>query len=168
VLFEGTAAENIAYGHPHATREQIVAAAKLAEIHDVLENLPNGYDTPLGQAGAKLSGGQKQRLVIARAVLVNPVVLILDEATSSLDTESERLIQRALRKVMRNRTCFVIAHRLSTIQHADLIVVMDEGRILETGTHGELLARPDSHYGQMYRRQFAKIDRRQDQAAAVA
>jgi len=168
VLFEGTAAENIAYGRSNATREQIVAAAKLAEIHDVLENLPNGYDTPLGQAGAKLSGGQKQRLVIARAVLVDPVVLILDEATSSLDTESERLIQRALRKVMRNRTCFVIAHRLSTIQHADLIVVMDEGHILETGTHAELLARPDSHYGNMYRRQFARIGRDKEQAAAVA
>ena len=158
VLFEGTAAENIAYGRHGATRDEIIAAAKLAEIHDVLAHLPQGYDTPLGQAGAKLSVGQKQRLVIARAVLANPAVLIMDEATSSLDTESERLIQRALRKVMRGRTCFVVAHRLSTIQHADLIVVMDDGRILEVGRHGELLAKPDGCYREMYYRQFAKID----------
>lgn len=157
VLFQGTAADNIAYGQPDASREQIIRAAKLAEIHDVLENLPAGYDTPLGQAGAKLSVGQKQRLVIARAVLTDPVVLLMDEATSSLDTESERLIHKALRNVMANRTCLVIAHRLSTIERADIIVVMEDGKIIETGNHRELLARPDGYYRRLYETQFAPI-----------
>jgi subfamily B ATP-binding cassette protein MsbA len=146
VLFEGTLAENIAYGRPDVSRKRIEEAARSAEIYDMAMELPGGFDTLIGTAGVKLSLGEKQRVSIARAVIRDPMILVMDEATSSLDSESEALIQKALRNVLKGRTSFVIAHRLSTIVSADLIVVMDEGRIAETGTHRELLARGDSLY----------------------
>ena len=157
VLFEGTVRENIAYGRPEASLDQIISAAKSAEIHRTIMDLPDGYDTKLGTEAVKLSVGQKQRLIIARAILADPAILILDEATSSLDTEAERLLQKALTRIMANRTCFVVAHRLSTIVGADLIVVLSEGRIIEMGRHQELLAKEDSYYRQLYFTQFAKV-----------
>jgi ABC-type multidrug transport system fused ATPase/permease subunit len=140
-VFSGTIRENIAYGRPEATSEEIVAAAKAAHAHEFVMRTPHGYESRLGERGVNLSGGQRQRLSIARALLKDPRILILDEATSSLDTESERKVQRALEHLMRGRTCFVIAHRLSTIRDADRIVVLDGGRIAECGTHAELLSR---------------------------
>jgi subfamily B ATP-binding cassette protein MsbA len=140
ILFNDTAYNNILLGKPHATAAEVEHAARIAHAHEFISSLPNGYHTNIGEGGNKLSGGQRQRLSIARAVLNDPPILILDEATSALDTESERLVQEALNKLMENRTSIVIAHRLSTIQHADLIVVMDQGRIIETGKHQELLA----------------------------
>jgi len=157
VLFEGRVRENIAYGDPEAPLDKIIAAAKAAEIHKTIMELPDGYDTFLGEEGAKLSVGQKQRMIIARAILADPAILVLDEATSSLDTESERLLQKALARIMANRTCFVVAHRLSTIVGADLIVVLSEGRILEAGCHEELLANKEGHYRHLYFTQFAKV-----------
>jgi len=157
ILFEGTVRENIAYGIPDAPLEQIIAAAKAAEIHKTIMGLPQGYDTVMGEEGMKLSVGQKQRLIIARAILADPAILILDEATSSLDTESERLLQKALARIMANRTCFVVAHRLSTIVGSDLIVVLSKGEILEAGRHEELLENKDGHYRQLYFTQFAKV-----------
>lgn len=139
ILFNDTIANNIAFSRPDASREEIIHAAKIANADDFILHTENGYDTNIGDGGNKLSGGQKQRLCIARAVLANPPVLLLDEATSALDTESERLVQDALSRLMENRTSVVIAHRLSTIQNADLIVVIDKGRIVETGTHQELI-----------------------------
>lgn len=139
LLFNETVAYNIALGRPEASREEVIAAAKIANAHEFIVKLENGYDTNIGDSGNKLSGGQKQRISIARAVLKNPPILILDEATSALDTESEKLVQEALFKLMENRTSLVIAHRLSTIQHADEILVMHEGEIAERGTHQELL-----------------------------
>ena len=141
LLFNESVAYNIALGRPEASREEVMAAAKIANAHDFIETLPKGYDTNIGDAGGKLSGGQKQRLSIARAVLKNPPILILDEATSALDTESEKLVQDALFRLMENRTSLVIAHRLSTIQHADEILVINEGEIAEQGSHQELLAK---------------------------
>jgi subfamily B ATP-binding cassette protein MsbA len=141
LLFNESVAYNIALGRPEATREEVIAASRIANAHDFIETLPNGYDTNIGDAGGKLSGGQKQRLSIARAVLKNPPILILDEATSALDTESEKLVQDALFRLMENRTSLVIAHRLSTIQHADEILVVNEGRIAEQGSHLELMAK---------------------------
>ncbi len=138
-LFDGTVAENIAYARRHATDADIRAAAQAANAHGFITELENGYDTLIGERGVRLSGGQKQRLAIARAVLADPKILILDEATSNLDSESERLIQRSLADLMRGRTSFVIAHRLSTIRHADRIIVLERGRIIETGTHDELV-----------------------------
>jgi ATP-binding cassette subfamily B protein/subfamily B ATP-binding cassette protein MsbA len=138
-LFDGTVAQNIAFGRPTASDADIDAAAKVAHAAEFIAELPNGYDTIIGERGVKLSGGQRQRLAIARAVLADPKILILDEATSNLDSESEQLIQQGLSQLMTGRTCFVIAHRLSTIRHADQIVVVKEGRILETGTHDELI-----------------------------
>ncbi len=140
VLFNDTIYNNIAFGDPKATREQVENAAKIANAHEFIEKSENGYETTIGDRGNKLSGGQKQRLSIARAILKNPEILILDEATSALDTESERLVQDALNNLMNNRTSLVIAHRLSTIQHADIIVVLSDGQIIEKGTHQELLA----------------------------
>jgi ATP-binding cassette, subfamily B, bacterial len=140
-LFDGTVADNIAYGRRGATHEQIAEAARLANAHGFIDTLPKAYGTWIGERGVKLSGGQRQRLAIARALLAKPRILILDEATSNLDTESERLIQSSLRNLMANRTSFVIAHRLSTITHADQILVIDHGRIIEHGRHEELIAR---------------------------
>ncbi len=139
-LFDGTVGENIAYGRPHASREEIIEAAKQANAHEFISNLPDGYDTMTGERGARLSGGQRQRLSIARAILADPQILILDEATSALDSRSERLIQEAIEKLEENRTTFVIAHRLSTIAKADIIVVLEKGHIVEQGTHEELMA----------------------------
>jgi subfamily B ATP-binding cassette protein MsbA len=139
VLFTGTVAENLRYGKPDATHEALISAAKQANAWSFIEALPDGLDTYLGARGHRLSGGQRQRLSIARAILKDPAVLILDEATSSLDSESERLVQDALDKLMKNRTTIVIAHRLSTIIRADQIVVMQRGNIIETGTHTALL-----------------------------
>ena len=139
ILFNDTVKNNIGLGKENASDEEIMDAAKIANAHDFIMELPNGYDTNIGDSGNKLSGGQKQRLSIARAVLKNPPIMILDEATSALDTESERLVQDALEKMMRNRTSIVIAHRLSTIQNADSIIVMNKGKIVEQGTHEELM-----------------------------
>ena len=140
LLFNDTIEENIRYGTPDATHEQVVAAAKLANAHDVIMSQPEGYGRIVGEKGFALSGGERQRIAIARAILKNPPILILDEATSALDTVTERLVQAALDNLMQNRTTFAIAHRLSTIRHADLILVMQEGRIVERGTHDELYA----------------------------
>ncbi|WP_160712501.1 ABC transporter ATP-binding protein [Chitinophaga solisilvae] len=140
VLFNDTVFNNIAFGHPQADRDAVIRAAKIANAHEFIEQLENGYDTPIGDRGLKLSGGQRQRLTIARAIFKNPPILILDEATSALDTESEKLVQAALDKLMQHRTTIVIAHRLSTIQHANEIIVMDQGEIKERGTHDHLLA----------------------------
>lgn len=139
-LFNGTVAENIAYGLDGATKEDIVAAAKVANAHEFIMNFEDGYDTVIGERGMRLSGGQKQRLSIARAVLRNTPVLILDEATASVDTATEKLIQQAIDKVIKNRTTIIIAHRLSTVKNADKIVVLDGGAISEIGTHNELIA----------------------------
>ncbi len=141
-LFAGTIRENIAYGRLEASEADIVEAARRARLDDVIAGLPAGLDTVIGERGVKLSGGQKQRLAIARMFLKNPPILILDEATSALDTETERAIQQALAELSRGRTTLVIAHRLATIANADRIVVIEGGRIVEQGRHGELLARP--------------------------
>jgi ATP-binding cassette subfamily B protein/subfamily B ATP-binding cassette protein MsbA len=139
-LFHGTARENILFGRPDASDREIVEAAKVANAHEFIVRLPDGYDTLIGERGVKLSGGQKQRLAIARAVLRDAPILILDEATSSVDTETEMLIQQALDRLMKGRTTVIIAHRLSTIRNADLIVVLEGSRIREAGTHSELMA----------------------------
>ena len=139
ILFNDTIKNNLLIGKPDATDEELITAAKIANAYEFINDLPEGFDTNIGDAGSKLSGGQKQRLSIARAVLKNPPIMVLDEATSALDTESERLVQSALENMMKHRTSIVIAHRLSTIQNADLIVVMQKGRIVEQGTHTELI-----------------------------
>lgn len=154
ILFNDTVAANIAYGRPGADREDVVRAAQAAYAHDFIMELPQGYETIIGEKGTRLSGGQRQRLSIARAVLTNPPVLILDEATSSLDTASEVMLQKALENLMSNRTTFVIAHRLSTIKKADRIIVLDKGRITETGTHQELLGQ-GGMYQKLYELQFS-------------
>jgi ATP-binding cassette, subfamily B, bacterial MsbA len=154
VLFNDTVRHNIAYGKPEATDREIEEAALIAFAHDFIREMPNKYDTIVGERGIFLSGGQRQRLAIARAILVNAPVLILDEATSALDAESERLVQRAIANLVRNRTTIVIAHRLSTVRRADVIVVMEAGRIIEMGTHTELLAK-NGQYRKLYELQFA-------------
>jgi ATP-binding cassette subfamily B protein/subfamily B ATP-binding cassette protein MsbA len=151
-LFDGSIRDNIAYGRPHATDEEVVEAARHANAHEFIAELPEGYESLIGERGVKLSGGQAQRLSIARALLADPQVLILDEATSNLDSESEQLIQQSLDELMHTRTTFVIAHRLSTIASADLIVVMEDGRIVERGSHDELM-RSDGPYREMVARQ---------------
>jgi ATP-binding cassette subfamily B protein/subfamily B ATP-binding cassette protein MsbA len=138
-LFDGTIAENIAYGNRSANSGQIEQAARAAAAHDFILNAPNGYETRIGERGFKLSGGQRQRIAIARAILADPKILILDEATSNLDSESEQAIQQSLKMLLSSRTSFVIAHRLSTIQNADMILVLDQGRIVQQGTHDELV-----------------------------
>lgn len=153
-LFSGTIRENIAYGRLDATAEEIETAAREAYAHDFITKLPGGYDAPVGEGGAMLSRGQRQRISLARAILRNPRILILDEATSDVDTETEVFIQRALDRVMRGRTVFVIAHRLSTVRNADQILVLDHGRIIERGTHEELLS-AGGHYRQLYEIQFS-------------
>jgi len=153
-LFDDTVAANIAYGRGGASQEEVESAARHAAAHDFISQLPDGYDTLVGEQGVKLSGGQRQRLAIARAMLKNAPILLLDEATSSLDTESERKVQAALHELMRGRTTIVIAHRLSTVIDADVIFVVDAGRIVESGTHGELLARGGA-YKNLYELQFS-------------
>jgi subfamily B ATP-binding cassette protein MsbA len=152
-LFSGTIRENIAYARPSATEADVRAAALAAHAHEFVERLPQGYDTPVGERGVKLSGGQRQRVAIARAILKDPAVLVLDEATSNLDTESERLIEDALEKLLVGRTTLIIAHRLSTVRRADRLVVVDRGRIVEEGSHAELLGR-GGLYARLYQRQF--------------
>jgi ATP-binding cassette subfamily B protein len=139
-LFDATISDNIAYGVAHADVDDVVKAAKIAQLHDQIMRFPDGYDTHVGERGVTLSGGQKQRLAIARTVLLDPPILVLDDATSSVDVETERLIHRAMIAVMQGRTTFVIAHRLSTVREADLILVLRDGEIVERGTHRELLA----------------------------
>jgi subfamily B ATP-binding cassette protein MsbA len=146
ILFNATVKENIAFGMNDATMENIIEAAKIANAHDFISSLENGYDTNIGERGNKLSGGQKQRISIARAVLKNPSILLLDEATSALDTESERIVQEALENLMKNRTSIVIAHRMSTVKNADLIVVLSNGEIIEKGKHEELLEKKGTYY----------------------
>jgi ABC-type multidrug transport system fused ATPase/permease subunit len=148
-LFNTTIRQNIAYGRPDASLEQIEAAARAANIHDFIVAQPHGYDTIVGERGSNLSGGQMQRLTIARAIVRDPAILFLDEATSALDSENEELVQRALDNLRRGRTSFVIAHRLSTIVGADIIVVLDQGRIVESGSHAQLLQR-DGAYRRMH------------------
>ncbi len=152
-LFGGNVLENIRYGKPDATDEEIIEAAKQANAHDFIMELPDGYNTDIGQNGIKLSGGQKQRLSIARAFLMDPPILIFDEATSSLDNHSEKVVQKSLEDLAQNRTTLVIAHRLSTIRRAERILVLTENGITEEGTHDELLAR-NGVYASLYRLQF--------------
>jgi len=168
VLFHDSVRNNIAYGAPgRYTQEQIEAAARAANAHEFIVELPNGYDTMLGERGTRLSGGQRQRLAIARALLSDPPILILDEATSALDTESERLVQEAVDRLLQGRTVFVIAHRLSTVTHADQILVLDRGEIVERGTHAELLAKRGA-YSRLYTLQFGGNGEAGDQAASAS
>jgi len=152
-LFSGTVAENIGYGRPGATQAEVVAAAQAAHADEFIERLPRGYATLVGQRGVKLSGGQRQRVAIARALLKDPAVLILDEATSSLDAESERLIEEALERLLKGRSTLIIAHRLSTVRRANRLVVLDRGRVVEEGSHVDLLAK-HGLYARLYQRQF--------------
>jgi ABC-type methionine transport system ATPase subunit len=156
-LFNDTVRANIAYGDPNATMDDIVAAARAANAHEFIIEMPGGYETTIGDLGVRLSGGQRQRLAIARALLKNAPILILDEATSALDTESEGLVQEALERLMANRTTLVVAHRLSTVRRADRIVVVVRGVIVESGTHEELLAR-GAEYRKLYELQFRDLD----------
>jgi len=156
-LFSGTIADNIAYAKPEASYEQIVDAARAAYAHDFIMQLPQGYESLVGERGVKLSGGQRQRIAIARALLRDPRILIFDEATSHLDCESEQLVQQALERVAQGRTVFIIAHRLSTISHADKIVVIEDGGIVQVGRHEELLA-CDGIYRRLYGRQSSPFD----------
>jgi len=151
-LFNNTIAENLHYGKPDATEDELIAAARAANAHDFIMQLPDGYGTEIGERGVRLSGGQKQRLALARAVLADPRILILDEATSSVDAEAEYLIQQALERVLKGRSALVIAHRLSTIRNADKIIALDRGRIVEVGSHEELIQR-EGLYSQLYQRQ---------------
>ncbi len=155
IVFDTSIAANVAYGRTHATDEQIIKALRTVELGDLLDRHPRGIHAMLGERGLRLSVGERQRLCIARAILADPSILILDEATSSLDVQSEALIQLALKRVMKGRTCFVVAHRLSTIVNADLIVVLDQGRIIEMGNHNQLMRRLDGHYRHLFVTQMA-------------
>jgi ABC-type multidrug transport system fused ATPase/permease subunit len=158
MLFGGTIRENISYGSPDAADEQIIEAARKAHAHEFITGFPEGYQTIVGERGIKLSGGQRQRIAIARAILKDPVILILDEATSSLDSASESLVQDALDNLMKNRTSFVIAHRLSTVRNADKIYVLDKGHVVEKGTHLELTEIPEGLYKSLSKLQFASLE----------
>ncbi len=158
MLFGGTIRENIAYGDPEASDEKIIEAARKAYAHDFITGFPEGYQTLVGERGIKLSGGQRQRIAIARAILKDPVILILDEATSSLDSASESLVQDALENLMKNRTSFVIAHRLSTVRNADKIYVLDKGHVVESGTHQVLIDIPEGLYKSLSKLQFASVE----------
>ena len=156
-LFHGTVRENLVYGRPHASEEEVVAAARLAEAHEFVTALPEGYDTLVGERGQKLSGGQRQRLSIARALLCDPAVLVLDEATSAVDNETEAAIQRSLSRVTHTRTTLVIAHRLSTVRHADRIHVLEAGVVVEAGSHEDLLDL-DARYAALWRVQTGEVE----------
>jgi ATP-binding cassette subfamily B multidrug efflux pump len=166
LLFSETIRANIAYGHPQASLDEIVSAARAAQAHDFIQELPNGYDTLVGERGITLSGGQRQRVAIARALLMDPRILILDDSTSSVDTQTERLIQQALDRLMQGRTTFVIAHRLSTVRRADLILVMEDGRIVERGTHNQLLS-ARGPYRQIYDLQLRDQENFRDEMAEL-
>ncbi|UMG94576.1 ATP-binding cassette domain-containing protein [Nocardioides sp. TF02-7] len=161
-LFHGTIRDNIAYARPGATAEEIERAARDANIHDRIMSFPEGYETITGERGYRLSGGEKQRLAIARVLLKDPRILVLDEATSALDTETERLVQEALERATRSRTTIAIAHRLSTIRSADVIFGLQDGRVVERGTHDELLADPTGLYARLYVEQFSRPGGRAD------
>ena len=152
-LFSGTVRENIRYGRPDAAEEEVIAAARLVHAHEFIEALEKGYDTEVGEGGSRLSTGQKQLISFARVILADPRIFVLDEATSSIDTETEQLIQNAITKVLENRTSFIVAHRLSTIRSADRILVIRGGKITESGTHSELLAL-HGYYYDLYTTQF--------------
>ncbi|MFB0517314.1 MAG: ATP-binding cassette domain-containing protein, partial [Candidatus Neomarinimicrobiota bacterium] len=154
LLFNTTVRDNILYGDSNASDKQLIAAAEAAHAWEFIQELPEGMDTIIGELGAQLSGGQRQRLAIARALLKNPPILILDEATSALDSESEKQVQKAIDALVKDRTVIVIAHRLSTIQNADRILVLDAGRLIESGTHEELLVQ-GGRYHQLYQTQFS-------------
>jgi len=153
ILFHRSLRENIRYARPHASNAEVVAAAKMAHAHEFIKQMPQGYKTLVGERGVKLSGGERQRIAIARAILANTKILILDEATSALDSESEKLIQDALKNLMKNKTTFVIAHRLSTIVGMDKILVLDNGKIVESGSHSELIQRGGSLYQKLWNMQ---------------
>jgi ATP-binding cassette subfamily B protein len=146
-LFFGTIADNIAYGKPQASRQDIVAAARAAHAHEFILRLPQGYDSMVGERGQGLSGGERQRISIARALLINPRILILDEATASVDSETEKEIQKALDNLVQGRTTIAIAHRLSTLQRADRLVVLDRGQVVEEGTHDQLMSQQGAYFG---------------------
>jgi len=156
-LFFGTIADNIAYGRPDATREEIIAAARAAHAHEFILRLAQGYDSMVGERGQGLSGGERQRISIARALLIDPRILILDEATASVDSETEKEIQKALENLVQGRTTIAIAHRLSTLQRADRLVVLDRGQVVEEGTHDELMAKEGAYYG-LYQAQARNMD----------
>jgi ATP-binding cassette subfamily B protein len=152
-LFHGTVGQNIAYGHPEATMERIIESARAANAHDFIVGFPDGYDTLVGERGHTLSGGERQRISISRAILNNPTILILDEATSSVDTETEKLIQEALARLVANRTTIAIAHRLSTLRRANSLIILDKGEIKEQGAHDELAGKEDGVYAKMIKTQ---------------
>jgi len=156
-LFFGTIAENIAYGKPNATRAEIVAAARAAHAHEFILRLPQGYDSLAGERGQALSGGERQRISIARALLIDPRILILDEATSSVDSTTEKEIQKALDNLVQGRTTIAIAHRLSTLRRADRLVVLDRGQVAEVGNHDELMAREGAYF-RLYQAQARNVD----------
>ena len=166
LLFSVSVKENIAYGRPDASQDEIEETAKAAQAHEFILELPHGYDTVVGEKGVTLSGGQRQRIAIARALLMNPRILILDDSTSSVDTQTERLIQKALNQLMEGRTTFVIAHRLSTVHRADQILVMDHGCIAEQGTHPSLLAL-NGLYREIYNLQLRDQERFREEAELI-
>jgi ATP-binding cassette subfamily B protein len=152
-LFSATIEENIMYGNPNATREEVIRAAKIADAHDFIMEMPQGYETIVGERGTGLSGGQKQRIAIARAIIKNPKILIMDDCTSAVDMETEFKIQQALKGIMEGRTTFIVAHRISSVKDADEIILLDEGRIIERGTHQQLLNRKGEYYN-IYSQQY--------------